>query len=220
VRPPPGPSTGAGRHGRRPPGCAGPALAAPLLAVLAPAAAVVRGWQAWRRGSALRVEIGRGSDPAIELTADIPSRSGSVFPRRLTHALVRVAETLRAADDTHHLVYRIPGDDEATLVPVGPRLQELGERLRLVLAQAELERRTALWLTLPAHQAIGEVIDPRRDDPEADGEPGDLVARTGARWAAATAWTRSGPSTVYRVLLWVPEASVDAVEGILRSVGE
>ena len=127
---------------------------------------------------------------------------------------------MRRPDDVYHLFYRIPGDDEGVLTPVGPRLQELGERIQLALGQPVLERRTTLWLALPADRPVARLIDPSRDDPEADDEPENLVARTTPRWAMATSRGRSGPSVIYRLLLWVPEAHADSVAEILRSVGE
>ena len=208
-------------HGR---GCLASAAAAPALLVLAPLAAVVRGWQAWRRGRDWRIEVDEGRNAAarqrLEVTADVPRASASGFPRRLTHALVRIAEVLRRPDDVHHLFYRIPGDDEGMLVPVGPQLQELGERIQLALGQSVLERRTTLWLTLPADRAVARLVDPSRDDPEAEGEPERLVARTAPRWAMAASRARSGPSVLYRLVLWVPEAHADSVAEILRSVAE
>lgn len=204
-------------------GCLASAAAAPVLLVLAPLAAVIRTWQAWRRGHDWRVEV-EARDATwghrIELTADVPRASASGFPQRLTHALVRIAERMRHPDDVYHLFYRIPGDDEGVLTPVGPRLQELGERIQLALGQPVLERRTTLWLALPADRPVARLIDPSLDDPEAEGEPESLVATTTPRWAMAASRARSGPSVIYRLLLWVPEAHADSVAEILRSVGE
>jgi hypothetical protein len=215
-------SRAAAAHGRGR-GCLASAAAAPVLLALAPLAAAVRSWQAWRRGRDWRIAVetlDQGARLRLDVTVDVPRASASGFPRRLTHALVRIAETIRRPDDVYHLYYRIPGDDEGVLMPVGPRLQELGERIQLALGQTVLERRTTLWLALPADRPVARLVDPSRDDPEAEGEPENLVARTTPRWAMAASRVRSGPSVIYRLLLWVPEAHADSVAEILRSVGE
>ncbi|HSL18366.1 MAG TPA: hypothetical protein VLB51_10730 [Methylomirabilota bacterium] len=215
-------SRAAAAHGRGR-GCLASAAAAPVLLVLAPLAAAVRSWQAWRRGRDWRIAVealDQGATVQLGVTADVPRASASGFPRRLTHALVRIAEAMRRSDDVYHLFYRIPGDDEGVLMPVGPRLQELGERIQLALGQPVLELRTTLWLALPADRPVARLVDPSRDDPEAEGEPENLVTRTAPRWAMAASRARSGPSVIYRLLLWVPDEHANSVAKILRSVRE
>ena len=121
--------------------------------------------------------------------------------------MIRIAEHLRHSGDHYHHIYRDPAEPDAVLLPLGPQLQELGERLILALRQSDLSNRTAVWLTLPARPAIAELVDPAIYDPDATGEPEALVAEIDARWAMATEWARIGPSTVYHVILWVPRTS-------------
>lgn len=191
------------------------------LTLLAPAVALVRGWQAWRRGSEWIVRVrarppdGRGRS-RIEVEADIPLRSGSSFPTRLTDTVVRIAEALRRPDDVYHHLYRRSPDPEAVVQPVGPLVQELGERFSLALGRPELQDRTVVWLTVPAASAIAELVGPEPCEPETAGEPGGLVDRSGARWAMTARWLRVGPSTVYRVVLWVPEERAAAVRSTLE----
>lgn len=194
------------------------------LVVLAIPVGLVRSWQSWRRGVEWR--FGWTIRPAaetsgrlrVDLEADIPFRSAGDFPRRLTETVIRIAEHHRQSDDHYHLIYRDHAEPDAILLPIGPLLQELGERLILVLRQSELANRTAVWLTLPSRPAIAELVDPAAYDPDAVGEPEGLVEQTHARWAMATEWARVGPSTIYQVTLWVPENSASAVESLLARI--
>ena len=129
--------------------------------------------------------------------------------------MIRIAEHHRQSDDHYHLIYRDHAEPDAILLPIGPLLQELGERLIVVLRQSELANRTAVWLTLPSRPAIAELVDPAAYDPDAVGEPEGLVEQTHARWAMATEWARVGPSTIYQVTLWVPEKDTQGVQTIL-----
>ena len=128
---------------------------------------------------------------------------------------VEIAEHLRIADDHYHHIYRDPAEHDAILLPLGPQLQGLGERLILALRQSDLANRTAVWLTLPAVPAIAALVDPATIDPDGADELDDLVEQTGARWAMATEWARIGPSTIYHVILWVPEKSAPAIDSLL-----
>jgi len=205
-------------------GCFSYAFALLSLVVLAIPVGLVRSWKAWRRGVDWR--IGLTSRPSAEITgrlrvdldADIPYRSTGDFPKRLTDTVIRIAEHLRQADDHHHYIYRDLAEPDATLLPLGPQLQELGERLILALQQSDLSNRTAVWLTLPARPAIAELVDPAVYDPDAEGEPEGLVEQTTPRWAMATEWARIDPSTIYHITLWVPENSASAVESILAKI--
>ncbi len=194
------------------------------LLVLGIPAGLVRSWQVWRRGAEWRVTrtnrppSSSGNRLRIDLEADIPVRATGHFPRILTETVVRIAEHLRQRDDTYHHIYRDPAEPEAMLLPVGPLVQALGERLILALSRNELADRTAVWLTLPARPAIAESVDPATYDPDAAGEPEGLVEKTDARWAMATKRDRVGPSTIYRVILWLPEDSASAVESIVAGI--
>lgn len=205
-------------------GCLSSVFGILSLVVLAVPVGLVRTWQSWRRGAEWR--LGWKIRPAdatsgplrIDLEADIPHQTTGDFPRRLTDTVIRIAELLRQPDDHYHLIYRDPAEPDAILLPIGPMLQGLGERLILALRQHELADRTTVWLTLPPRPAIAELVDPAAYDPDAAGEPEGLVEKTDARWAMATEWARIGPSTIYHLILWVPEDSASAVEAHLARV--
>jgi hypothetical protein len=192
------------------------------LTLLALPVAALRRLRAWRRGSAVDVVwtagafTGCGGEPftVLDLTVDAPQHRGGEVAARLTDLVVRVAERLRREDDVYHLLRPEPHGAGPVAVPVGPLVQELGERFSLALARPMLAYRTALWLALPARRRLGEVADPREYDPEAPGEPEALLRRTAVRWAAASSFGRGGASIAFRLLLWVPEASAAGVEGI------
>lgn len=205
-------------------GCFSSGFGLVSLVVLAIPVGLVRSWKAWRRGAEWRTHwTSRRSDDTpgslrIDLDADIPSRSTGDFPKRLTDTVIRIAEHLRHSGDHYHHIYRDPAEPDAVLLPLGPQLQELGERLILALRQSDLSNRTAVWLTLPARPAIAELVDPAIYDPDATGEPEGLVAEINARWAMATEWARIGPSTVYHVILWVPVDSAPAIDSLLARI--
>jgi len=209
-----------------PGGCLKVAVGAAALVVISPFALVVRRWRAWRRGGELRSTLatrpfansGGGARRWIDLTLDVPAPAEPGFRRRLTEAIVRVAEELRRPDDVYHLVYRRPGDAEPVLLPVGPQLQELGERFSLVLAQGSLAGRTVVWLTLGRGRALAEVVNPASCDPEGEGEPEALLATAEARWSMAGEWARIGPSLVVRLILVVPADAEERVKAPLRSL--
>jgi hypothetical protein len=207
-------------------GCVAVVAGSLLLVVLAPIVGLVRSWQAWRRGQSWRIATDIADRPTAAGTArvvaeaDIPIGAAHGFPARLTELLVRVAEHLRRPDDVYHLVYRIPTEPAAVVLPVGPQLQELGERLVLALGQADLAHRTALWLTLPSSGVISDLVDPADYDPETAGEPEGLVERAAARWAMTTEWSSTGPSLVYRITLWVSADDAQAVERILARLAD
>ncbi len=85
----------------------------------------------------------------IDTTADVPSAAVEAFRRRLTETVVRVAEALRRPDDVYHLLARDPSAEETDVLPVGPQIQELAERLHLVLGRPPMAGRTAVWMALP-----------------------------------------------------------------------
>lgn len=207
-------------------GCLAAGTGAVVLTVLAPFVVAVRGWQKWRRGSDIRskMEIGSLSNSAgagllrIDLSIDVPLPAEPGFRRLLTDAVVRVAEALRAPDDVYHLVYRLPWDEEPVAIPIGPKLQELGERFALVQSQGAMAGRTAVWLTLGRDHALAEVVDPAAYDPEAEGEPEALLKHPALRWSIATEWARVGPSLVFRLVLMVPPGAGDRVTSVLASL--
>jgi len=207
-------------------GCLATGTGAVVLAVLAPFVVAVRGWKKWRRGSEIRAKTdieslsnSAGSDlRRIDLDFDVPLPAEPGFRRRLTDAVVRVAETLRTPDDVYHLVYRLPWDEEPVAIPVGPKLQELGERLALMQSRGAMAGRTAVWLTLGRDRALAEVVDPVAYDPEGDGEPAGLLMHPALRWSMATEWVRVGPSLIFRLILVVPTHRADHVQTVLEAL--
>jgi hypothetical protein len=195
------------------------------LIVISPFAVVIRSWRAWRRGGEVRSTLETrpfvstsGDRCRIDLKLDVPSAAEPGFRRRLTDAVVRVAEVLRHPDDVYNIIYRHPADPEPVVLAVGPQLQELGERFSLVLSQGALSGRTVVWLTLGRDRALSEVLDPSASDPEAEGEPDVLLATADARWSMATEWARVGPSLVVRLILVVPNDEESRVKILLQSL--
>jgi hypothetical protein len=195
------------------------------LIVISPFALVIRSWRAWRRGDEVRSTLETrplvsttGARHRIDLTLDVPAAVEPGFRRRLTDAVVRVAEALRRPDDVYNIIYRHPADPEPVALSVGPQLQELGERFSLVLSQGALSGRTVVWLTLGRDHALSEVLDPVACDPEAEGEPEALLASPAARWSMATEWARVGPSLVIRLILVVPTDAENRVKALLEDI--
>jgi hypothetical protein len=211
-----------------PRGCLAAGAGATALALLSPFVVAVRGWRAWRRGTEVRstLDVTSVTPPVgperrrFDLSVDVPSAAEPGFRRRLTVTVIRVAELLRRADDVYHLVYRLPWDEESTAIPVGPRLQELGERFSLVQSQGAMIGRTAVWLTLGRDRALAEVVDPGAYDPEIDSEPDGLLVHPDVHWSMATAWARAGPSLAVRVILVVPEGSASRVATLVELLDE
>jgi len=194
------------------------------LVVLAPFALAVRRCRAWRRGPELRLECTRDVFPVeggpplarIDTSADVPSAAVEALRRRLTETVVRVAERLRRPDDVYHLLYRDPSAGETVVLPVGPQIQELAERLHLVLGLPPMAGRTAVWLALARARRVVDFVDPFSYDPEAAGEPERLLAGSGMRWGMATGFAPRGPSVVFRVVLCVPAEAATTVEAMLE----
>lgn len=211
----------AGRDERA--GCLRSGAAFIALAVLAPFALAVRAVRARRRGTDIR--IGRAKSEVagdeggrlvrIDTSADVPTAAAEVFRRRLTDTVVRIAEALRRPDDVYHLIYRDRAAAETIVLPVGPLLQELGERVHLVLTDGGMAGRTAVWLALSRGRRLGELVDPFAYDPEGPGEPELLLRRAAMRWGMATAFATSGPTVIFRVVLHVPAESAQRVEALL-----
>jgi hypothetical protein len=212
------------RSGSR--GCLAALAGALTLVLVSPFAVVVQRWRKWRRGDSLRstVEVRPFNSVSgderrwVDLTLDVPASAEPGIRRRLTEAVVRVADFLRRPDDVYNVIYSRPGDPEPVFLPVGPQLQELGERCFLVLSQNSLSARTVVWLTLGGGTPLSHVIDPMTCDPGAAGEPEGLLATPEARWGMATEWARVGPSLVIRVIIVVPTESEDRVRSILEGV--
>lgn len=208
-------------------GCLATGTGAVALAALAPFVVAVRGWKKWRRGSEIRMKTemetfsnSAGADLGrIDFSFDVPLAAEPGFRSRLTDTVVRVAERLRAPDDVYHLVYRLPWDEEPVTIPVGPMLQELGERFDLVQSQGAMAGRTAVWLTLGRERALAEVVDPVAYNPEADGEPDGLLLHPELRWSMATEWARVGPSLIFRLILVIPTHRADHVQAVLEALG-
>jgi hypothetical protein len=207
-----------------PRGCLAMGAGVLALIVISPFALVIRSWRAWRRGGEMRSTLesrpfaSAGERCRIDLKLDVPAAAEPGFRRRLTDTIVRVAETLRRPDDVYNVVYRHPADPEPVVLPVGPQLQELGERFSLVLSQGALSGRTVVWLTLARDRALSDVLDPVACDPEAKGEPEALLATADARWSMATEWARIGPSLVIRLILIVPADAESRVKTLLGSL--
>jgi hypothetical protein len=207
-------------------GCLATGTGAALLVVLAPFVVAVQGWKKWRRGSEIRTKTesksltnSTGADlRRIDLSFDVPQPAEPAFRQRLTDSVVRVAEALRASDDVYHLVYRLPWEDEPVAIPVGPRVQEFGERFALVQSQGAMAGRTAIWLTLGRDRALAEVVDPVACNPEADGEPHGLLTHPDLRWSMATEWARVGPSLIFRLVLVVSADQTDRLKSLLGTL--
>jgi hypothetical protein len=208
------------------PGCLAATGAALVLALVSPLVLVVRSWRSWRRGHDIRVSIEPLPRPAraesdrrmLDVVCDVPLSVERGFRDRLTDRVVRVAEALRSPDDAYHLVYRPPGAEEAVVLPLGPHVQSLGERFRLVLGQDVLAGRTGVWLVLDRGRPLSSIVDPERCDPESPEERERLVETPEARWSMATSWAPVGPSLIVRMILVVPVLAQDRIVEILESL--
>jgi len=207
----------------RGPGCLAGAAAVAGVVLLAPMAAVVQKVRGWRRGSGLRIQREQTSFAdgmaRIDLHLDVPLEMTETHGKLLTDTVVRIAEALRRPDDVYHLIYREHAAEETMVLPVGPLLQELGERFYLVLSQGALASRTCVWLTLARDQRVGKLMDPFEYDPEAAGEPEALLARSGMRWGMASTVASGGASVLFRLALFVPEESVGRIHALLDRLG-
>jgi hypothetical protein len=197
-------------------GCVSGGLGAAVVVLLAPFAYAVRVYRGWRRGSEILVEHSSASPGTLLATIDVPNHRGGELRTALTDTVIRIAEKLRSPDDVYHQVYRERGLDETTVLPVGPLLQELGERLSLALGHGPLAGRTVVWITLPRGLAPVELLNPLEYDPEAEGEPEKVMRHADLRWGMATTFVHTGPSVVYRVVFFVPAKMVRQVEGLLE----
>ena len=210
-----------------PRGCLASTAAALTLVAVAPVVFVIHRWREWRRGGDSRVSIasiplsegGLDNRQRLDVSFDVPLSAAGEFLRRLTDGVVRVAETLHRPDDAFHVIFRLPGGDEAVALPLGPLLQSLGERFRLVLDQGPLAGRSVIWLVLDRRRALAEVVDPAACDPESDGARERLLAAADG-WSMATSWARVGPSFVVRLILLVPPEAKARVRALLGRIVE
>jgi len=193
------------------------------LVVLSPLLLAIRLIRTWRRGSLLRVEWTGRPDPSagaesrrrFDVMVDAPNAQVTRIRTRLTDTVVRIAERLRSSDDVYHMVHRRTELAETTVLPVGPQLQELGERFSLSLAQRTLEGRMVVWLTLPRTRTAAEILDPFDYDPEGDGEPERLLTSADVRWGMAATFATTGAAVVYRLRFYLP-GSATGVERLLE----
>jgi hypothetical protein len=207
-------------------GCLATGFAAVALTLLSPFVVAVQSWKRWRRGTDVIAGVHTGPPVTsvgtelfrIDIEFDVPGVVEADFRRRLTGTVVRVAEALRVEDDVYHLIYRLPWDAEPVLLPVGPKLQELGERFSLLQSRGAMAGRTAVWLTLGREHALSEIVDPLTYDPEADGEPEGVLTHAAARWSMATEWARVGASLVVRLILFVPPSAENRVVGLFEAL--
>jgi hypothetical protein len=187
---------------------------------MSPLAFALRTYQRWRRGNdvmvASRTHATDDGREVIDLEIDVPAAKAGELRVRITDTVVRIAEALRSPDDVYHQIYRQPGIDETTVLPVGPLLQELGDRLSTALGHGPLAGRTVVWLTLPRSVAPAGLVDPFEYDPERGGEPQALMRHEQVRWSFATTFVRAGPSVAYRVLFFVPADAVPKTEMLLQ----
>lgn len=200
------------------PGCLPAAAASVGLVVLAPFAAVVQWWRRLRRGRQVRLRWRvNGGQPlaVVDLAVDVPASSAGRVRRELVDMVVRLAEHLRRPDDLYHLVWRPTGESEPRLVAVGPTPQGLAQRLDTALSHRSYERRTQLWLTLPAGAHLAEVVDRSSFDPEQDGAATSLLRDAVPRWAMELSFALSTSSALFRLRLHVPIGELRTIEGIL-----
>lgn len=206
------------------PGCLAATGAALVLALFSPLVLAVRSWRSWRRGHDIRVSIEPlpapgGAEPdrdRLDVVCDVPLGVERGFRDRLTDRVVRVAEALRSPDDAYHLVYRLRGAEEAVVLPLGPHVQSLGERFRLVLDQGALAGRTVIWLALARGLPLSRIVNPERCDPETPNERERLLETPEGRWSMATSWDAVGPSLIVRMILVVPTPARDRVVEVLE----
>ncbi len=188
-------------------------LGTAALAVVGPVVGMRRWWLARRRGAAVQVRIvssktqaaGQAERLKLEVDVDVPLNRQRAGRWMVIDALVRVAELNDRPGDRHHLFVHRRDQEEPASVPLGHRVQDLGDRLERSFSHSPLERTTHLWLTFP----------PDRGWPEAAPEPEDDEALERAvqtlepRWAAATAYDVGDASILHRIHLWVPSESAE-----------
>lgn len=196
-----------------------------ILGVLGPLVAARRWGRRRRRGDEFLVELDEGrlerTDGDLErlsLVVDVPPESERTTRREVTALVARVAEDLETDGYVYHLVYRLPWECEARLRSVGPKVQELGERLHLQLGRPELQRLTSVWLVLPRSVYLGTVVDAGVCNPEAEGEPEALIGGLPCRWACATAWWRDEASVFFKVVLYLPIGSTVAARARVEAL--
>ncbi len=194
-------------------------LGLPALVVLAPAAAAVRAVRRARRGDRVRLswreEPASGALARLAVELDVPTGREPRARRALTDAVVRIAEALRRPDDVYHLLWRERHEHETTLLPIGPQVQDLGERFHLALSHHAWAGRTLVWLTLARSTPLASAVPAADWNPEAPGEPAGLLAAVPARWAAALEFRSDGASTLHRLDLHLPPSKLPQATALL-----
>jgi hypothetical protein len=201
-------------------GCLSAAGALVTIIILSPLAVAVRFVRRLRRGETTRIRTERSDFTdrlaRIDLSVDAVQSRVETTRSSATDVAVRVAESLLRADDVVHMLSRDAAAEETVIVPIGPRVHELGDRFHLALAQGSLAGRTAVWVALPRSRRVVELIDPDSYDPDAEGQLEGLMENSEIRWAVATSFASDDVSTLYRLAFFIPVDSVGTVEAILR----
>jgi hypothetical protein len=131
----------------------------PLLAVAAPAVALLRRAALRRRGDALLVGVRRttlGEVTSLRCELDIPLGRLAEVSAAVSGL---VAEGASLLGRTVGCIGIVPGE-EPVLVALGPRRDTVAARVRTSLASGDAHRRPELWLALPPGVYLGEVVDP------------------------------------------------------------
>ncbi len=207
-------------------GCLRALVSAPALAVLAPLAALYRLWARRKRGSEVVVdshtevfERPEAGWTRVATTVDVPQ---SVDGGHLvTACVVRIAEGLGSGNEVFYLVHREPGREETIAVPLGSTINDLAEWLVLSCRRSILDGRTLVWPVQPRGRHLGEVIDPVAYDPEAPGEPENLLRTAPIAWALVLRRRSGAASTVFEMTFIVPEDhSEDVTAAVSRLAGQ
>jgi hypothetical protein len=160
-------------------GCLRAAVAMPLLAVLAPVAAMVRSVARLRRGSAVDLGIRTAADGRVAVSLDLPWTVDPVRP--VTECVARFAEVVGRPGDVYALCWEDDGVGEAQRVAVGASIQALADRLQRSLRRSSLNGRWVVWLALPRGCHPGQAADPTVPIPQ-DGTWNTALS-PGFRWA-------------------------------------
>jgi len=131
----------------------------PLLAVAAPAVALLRRAALRRRGDALLVGVRRttlGEVASLRCELDIPLGRLAEVSAAVSGL---VAEGASLLGRTVGCIGIVPGE-EPVLVALAPRRDTVAARVRTSLASGDARRRPELWLALPPDVYLGEVVDP------------------------------------------------------------
>jgi hypothetical protein len=131
----------------------------PLLAVAAPAVALMRRVALRRRGDTLHASIRRttlGALAFLRCELDVPLRRLAEVSDAISGL---VAEGASLLGRTVGCIGIVPGE-EPVLVALAPRRDTIAARVRTLLASGEAHRRPELWVALPPGVYLAEVVDP------------------------------------------------------------